>query len=145
MKKYLTIVFLFVVAVVAVVLADYPAGNNNCISHSIVGWDNGTKCWRPVAVSASGSLELPATSFTERSLAVATEAVSIGSTLATPNRMFIELKSKTNTDFYVSLTGVATYTSRVCNGYFYITLPKNIAVSVISASAQTINVIEGGY
>lgn len=53
MKRYLTFFFLLVTSLA---LCAYPEGAINNIDGSVLGWDNASQTWRPIAVDGNGGL-----------------------------------------------------------------------------------------
>lgn len=53
MKRYLTLFFLLITSIA---LCAYPEGAINNIDGSVLGWDNASQTWRPIAVNAEGKL-----------------------------------------------------------------------------------------
>lgn len=54
MKHYLTLIFAFVTTLS---FAAYPVGSRENIDGSVLGWDESNRCWRPVAVDATGQMK----------------------------------------------------------------------------------------
>lgn len=55
MKKYLVLI-LFLFSSICL-FADYPSGNDLNINGSVLGYDNTSKKWRPIAVDANGNIQ----------------------------------------------------------------------------------------
>lgn len=85
MKRYLTLFFLLIASIA---LCAYPEGAINNIDGSVLGWDEASQTWRPIAVNSTGGLTSSSDSPVIASISIDTS--SIDSSLSTMSGKFDE-------------------------------------------------------